>query len=189
MDSRWLGLSLFAAAVTGVLLCVPRGGDPAEAPAATGGGPVPAVVGGPAPATAPADVARPEPPPAVRTDHKVPIPLHRPSGKRPGTRTPVRELPKVDDGIRLPDGTCLPYLNGMNWAPPLQRDRIHGPVPPVVAILVDAEGFEWYEHADGSVTTCMYQQVIVQGEPYWDPTTKHSAAVPRSMLRTDDGGR
>lgn len=136
----------------------------------------------------PAAAAAQEPAdPLVRTDHKVPRPLHRPCGLPPGTRIPVGELPAVDEGIRLPDGRLLPFLNGMNWAPPVQRDRGHGPVPPVVAILVDAEGFQWYEHADGSVTTCMYQEVKRPHEHYWDPSTKHTVPVPRSRQRAVDG--
>lgn len=177
---------LVAVVAVAVTVFALRDGDGSAPPPA--GAADPAAVA-PAPALPARGTVPREPPPPVRTDHKVPIPLHKPSGKRPGSRTPVTDLPHVDDGIRLPNGICLPYLNGMTWAPPVQRDRVHGDVPPVVATIVDAEGFEWYEHADGSVTTCMYQQVIVQGEPYWDPTTKHSVPVPRSMLRTDDGRR
>jgi hypothetical protein len=115
--------------------------DAAAAPAAGGGDAA-------APQTA-GESAQPEhavPPPAsepvVLTDHKVPRPLHRASGGVPGNRRLVGELPNVDRGIPLPDGRRLPFLNGMTWSPPVQRDAIHGPVPPVVAIVVDAEGFE-----------------------------------------------
>lgn len=136
-----------------------------------------------APMTATATPMEPE----VRTDRKVPRPLHRPSGARPGSRRLVAELPAVDRGIPLPDGRLLPFLNGMTWAPPVQRNQVHGLVPPVVAIVVDAEGFEWYEHADGSMTTSMYQEVILPGETYWDPTTKHSVPKPAEMIRRSDG--
>lgn len=120
------------------------------------------------------------------TDHKVPRPLHRKSGGRPGSRRLITALPAVERGIPLPDGRKLPFLNGMTWAPPVQRNHGHGLVPPVVAIVVDAEGFEWYEHADGSMTTSMYQEVILPEETYWDPTTKHSVPKPGEMIRRSD---
>ncbi len=70
----------------------------------------------------------------------------------PGTFVPLT-LPKVKSGIRLPDGSYLPLLNGVPRASPISRAEWLGPVPPVVGKQVDAEGVEWWVHADGSSTT------------------------------------
>lgn len=178
---------LALAVLTGAWWLWGRGGAPPPPAAAAAGRPDAAA---PAPAVPPVPVHRPAAPQQVRTDHKVPVPLHTKSRHPPGTRIPLRVEAGTGDGIRLPDGTTLPYLNGMTWAPPVQRSRELGPVAPVVGILVDADGFEWYEHADGSVTTCLYQQVVLPGETYWDPSTKHAAATPAGFYRrAEDEGR
>ncbi len=122
-------------------------------------------------------------PVAFLTDRKSDRPHHRKSGYPPGTRIEVRDLPKVRDGIFLPDGTVLPYLNGMTWAPAVQRGPQFGPFPPVVALVVDYEGFEWWEHADGSTTTTRYKEVTAHGETYWDPGAEHAATVPSRLVR------
>ena len=114
----------------------------------------------------------------------VPTPLHVRSPFPPGTVIPVTELPPVDNGIPLPRGGYLPFLNGMTYSPGIARDPRFGPVPPVVAKLVDTEGFEWWMHADGSVTTSIYRQVSVPGETAWDSATRHAVAKPETELES-----
>jgi hypothetical protein len=55
------------------------------------------------------------------TNKASPRPLHVRSNRAPGTFVPVRNLPQVTNGIRLPDGRHLPFLNGMTWCPPIPR--------------------------------------------------------------------
>lgn len=120
------------------------------------------------------------------TNEKVPVPLHKKSPHLPGTIIPVAGLPPVENGIPLPGGGFLPFLNGMTYSPQLHRDPRFGPVPPVTAKLVDAEGFEWWMHTDGSVTTSIYQQITVPGSTYWDSATKHAVAAPRTMVQNTE---
>ncbi len=117
------------------------------------------------------------------TNEKVPVPLHVKSTHLPGTIIPVKNLPAVENGIPLPGGGFLPFLNGMTYSPQLHRDPRFGPVPPVTAKLVDAEGYEWWMHEDGSVTTSIYQQITVPGSTYWDSATKHAVAAPQTMVQ------
>ena len=124
----------------------------------------------------------------VITDQTVPAPLHVRSPFPPGTVIPVAELPPVDNGIPLPDGGFLPFLNGMTYSPSFARNPRFGPVPPVVAKLVDAEGFEWWMHADGSVTTSIYRPAANPGETAWDSTTRHAVATPVEELEPAEPG-
>ena len=119
----------------------------------------------------------------MTTNEKVQVPLHLKSPHPPGTVIPVPGLPEVDNGIPLPGGGYLPFLNGMTYSPNLYRDPRFGPVPPVVAKLVDGDGYEWWMHEDGSVTTSIYQQVTVPGEVYWDSATKHAVAAISDMIK------
>ncbi len=117
------------------------------------------------------------------TNERVAVPLHVKSPHPPGTIIPVEGLPAVENGIPLLGGGFLPFLNGMTYSPILHRDPRFGPVPPVTAKLVDAEGYEWWMHMDGSVTTSIYQQITVSGLTYWDSATKHAVAAPQSMVQ------
>ena len=69
-----------------------------------------------------------------------------------GTRRACRVEPSAH-GIEFPDGTRLPLLNGLREAVRIEPQAETACVAPVVAILVDADGWEWYEHADGARTT------------------------------------
>ncbi len=97
----------------------------------------------------------------------------------PGARVP-RRVGRVSSGIRCPDGSHLPLLNGVPAAPPITRSPHLGPVPPVVAILVDQEGNRWYEHADGSATTTRFRVDIVDGVARSNVETVHNARLPDS---------
>jgi hypothetical protein len=114
------------------------------------------------------------PPVDFITNKPLPRPAHKLSPYPPGTRIPITHLPKVDQGIPMPDGTFLPFLNGMTHAPPVMRNPIYGPIPRVIAKVVDHGGFEWWLHEDNSATTCRYEQVNVPGgKSYWDPGSAH----------------
>jgi hypothetical protein len=125
----------------------------------------------------------------VLTNQKSPRPLHVKSKYPPRTKIPITKLPPVDRGIVMPDGTRLPFLNGMTWAPeaPPRPREIPGPTAPVVALYVDDEGFEWWLHADGCATTSRYKQVTANGETYWDPATDHNVPKPNTQVLPTDG--
>ncbi len=91
-----------------------------------------------------------------------------------GTRIQLAEPPRAQHGIPLPDGTCLPGLNGVARSGPLKRPAAHGAVTTVVGIAVDASRFEWYEHQDGSMTTSRW--VWKDQLHCWEPMTFHAVA-------------
>ncbi|MBK8975631.1 MAG: hypothetical protein IPM29_06870 [Planctomycetes bacterium] len=94
---------------------------------------------------------------------------------RAGERRSVTVAP-VDAGIRCPDGTCLPLLNGVDSAPAMIRAEEAGPLAPVVAIVTDADGWDWYVHADDSLTTSRPQLVDDQsGQRQLQVVTLHHA--------------
>ena len=59
------------------------------------------------------------------TNKKSPVPLHQKSKYAPLTRFRFDKEPTAEPGkgITFPDGTTLPYLNGLTWAPPVSRSR------------------------------------------------------------------
>jgi hypothetical protein len=79
-----------------------------------------------------------------------------------GTRRTCRVQPSIE-GIEFPDGTRLPLLNGLSEAPPVVPRQDARRLAPVIAIVVDADGWEWYEHADGARTTSRLHAVRVAG--------------------------
>lgn len=103
-----------------------------------------------------------------------------------GRRTALRVEP-VADGIRCPDGRCLPLLNGVASAPALIREAERGALPPVVALVVDADGWEWYEHADGSLTTSRPQRITdQQGHATVQAVTLHVSHLPADAFVAPD---
>jgi hypothetical protein len=86
-------------------------------------------------------------------------------------------------GIGCPGGGFLPLLNGVPFAQPLHRNvERDGPVPAVIAKRTDAEGFEWWVHADGSETTTRWMTKVVGGVDVRDVRTDH--AVPARNAHT-----
>jgi hypothetical protein len=78
-----------------------------------------------------------------------------PSSQPRGAHFPLAQIPPVAPGgavIALP-GLKLPALNGVARSVQMQYDK---PIAQVVGIYVDERGCEWYEHADGALTTCRY---------------------------------
>lgn len=92
----------------------------------------------------------------------------------PGTRFQLTAVPSSAVGIPLAGGVCLPALNGVPKSGPIDRPAAHGAIPPVVGVVVDEARFEWYEHADGSLTTSRY--VWNQQQRRWLPMTFHAIA-------------
>lgn len=92
----------------------------------------------------------------------------------PGTRIALDLPPRAKFGIPLPDGTALPALNGAVRVGPFQRPAERGPLPSVVGVLVDENGFEWYEHSDGSMTTSRW--VWLADKKRWEARSFH--AIP-----------
>ncbi|MBK8975379.1 MAG: hypothetical protein IPM29_05600 [Planctomycetes bacterium] len=85
-------------------------------------------------------------------------------------------------GIQCPDGSFLPLLNGVPWAKPLSRSIEAGPLPPVVEVVEDIGGDQWYRHADGSFTTCRWMPISFQSGDglveVMDVVTTHMEMVP-----------
>ncbi|MCC6670631.1 MAG: hypothetical protein IT458_06200 [Planctomycetes bacterium] len=93
-------------------------------------------------------------------------------------------LPRVTSGIRMPDGSYLPLLNGVPHAPPVSRDRFLPPPGRIVAKYTDTEGDEWWIHEDGSTTTTRFVEATYQdGSKAKVIVTDHAAALPDAMAR------
>ncbi len=96
----------------------------------------------------------------------------------PGTRVPLT-LPWVDAGIQVGPGQFLPPLNGVrveDGIPPIRRNRQLPPLTPVVAKVVDLQGQEWWEHEDGSQTSCSFASVTTaDGTEHRIVSTQHGA--------------
>ena len=141
--------------------------------------PLPASLAVALPATKPAPLPEAS---VVDIDWQAPRLLRRDRLAATGTRTPMTVAP-VADGIRCPDGRHLPLLNGVASAPAIIREAERGPLPPVVALLVDVDGWEWYEHADGSITTSRPQRATDQrGQQTVQTLTLHIAHLPPDAL-------
>lgn len=159
MRLLWSVIGLSVCAAFAVALCWHEPDSRAQRPAT------------PTPAASPphSDIA----PPVIS-----PEPIRPPAGQR----TPTR-VPPTTTGIRCPDGTCLPLLNGVASAPAILREPERGPLPPVVARVFDAEGFEWYEHADGSMTTSRPHRIKDQlGRESVQTITLHVARRPDAQF-------
>lgn len=109
----------------------------------------------------------------------------------PSSRVPMTLPTGFTSGLRCPDGSYLPLLNGVTEAYPINRDvSIHGPLPPVVAKRTDSGGYEWYEHADGTLTTVRMTPVTKLGVTAEEPVTSHVVPVdPGHMLPPPVGPR
>lgn len=103
-----------------------------------------------------------------------------------GRRTPLR-LPRVQSGIAMGDGTFVPPLNGVQVAdgiPPVRRNPRLPSAGPIVAKIVDPSGQEWWEHADGSQTSCSFASVTTRdGVTRQIVSTQHGAVTPRTVRR------
>lgn len=92
-------------------------------------------------------------------------------------------LPKnIKKGVRLPDGSYLPLLNGVPFAAPVKRSEWDGPITPVVGKITDNDGCEWWVHADGSTTTTRYLETTgADGKSFQNTATIHGAKVPDAL--------
>ncbi len=92
----------------------------------------------------------------------------------PGTIIDLQEEPRAASGIPIPGGGFLPSLNGVIRSSRIDRPQALGLLPRVVAVVVDESGFEWYQHADGSMTSSRYAWKPAVGR--WEAVTMH--AIP-----------
>ncbi|MEM7204621.1 MAG: hypothetical protein AAF628_30465 [Planctomycetota bacterium] len=131
---------------------------------------------------------------AALADAREPSAPTGPSAKRargavpgPASSRATAPVPQPDAalrlGLRCPDGTVLPLLNGVLEAPPITRSAHLGPLPPVVGTMADATGCEWYVHQDGSVTTTRRRRAWVDGVPVTNVETVHNARLPDAAAR------
>ncbi len=89
------------------------------------------------------------------------------------TRSP-RESHKM---VRFPDGTWLPALNGAMGAPAVVWPK-DVPFAPVVKIVRDAQGVDWWSHADGSWSTSIMSETTRRGVKQIEPITRHYLPMP-----------
>lgn len=128
----------------------------------------------PAPRTAEGDPRPPAPDEPDASEPKFTIPAN------------ARQHESIPDewrkGIGCPDGSVLPLLNGVPYARPVNRDPDQGPLPPVVEIVKDAGGYDWYRHEDGSYTTARWVPMRIQsGDDVVDVSevvTSHVVPMP-----------
>ena len=110
----------------------------------------------------------------------------------PGSRIPMR-IPFVGAGIEVGPGLFLPPLNGVkveDGIPAIGRNPRLPPPGPVVAKVVAADGQEYWEHRDGSFTSCTYSQVQTpDGNTKEIVATQHGAIASqrRSTGSTEPG--
>jgi hypothetical protein len=79
----------------------------------------------------------------------------------PGTRIEMC-IPFVRAGIEVSPGLFLPPLNGVkveDGIPAIGRNPRLPPPGPVVAKVVGPDGQEYWEHEDGSYTSCTYSRI------------------------------
>lgn len=102
----------------------------------------------------------------------------------PGTRIPMR-IPYVREGIEVSPGQFLPPLNGVrleDGIPAIRRDPRMPPPGPVVAKVVGPDGQEYWEHEDGSYTSCTYSQIqTADGTRKEIVATQHGASQRHSF--------
>ena len=182
--SRFLGLAVLLAGLVAGAGVLWRRAD-VEAVIAEGRPPAAAPVPAPAASIAGSVVSSAPPPhhaPVVDIDWHAPQLRRRDRLTDAGQRSPMR-VEMGAHGIRCPDGRCLPLLNGVASAPAMIREPERGPLPAVIALVVDADGWEWYEHADGSMTTSRPQRTKDQlGREAVQTVTLHVATLPADAL-------
>jgi hypothetical protein len=87
-------------------------------------------------------------------------PVLRAAEPAPGfVRMPV---PRATGGIRCPDGTFLPPLNGVSAddpIPPIQREPYMPQIGPILGRYTDDGGTDWWVTADGSAFTTRWQEI------------------------------
>jgi hypothetical protein len=100
----------------------------------------------------------------------------------PSSRIPMR-VPYVGEGIEVGPGQFLPPLNGVkveDGIPAIRRDPRLPPPGPVVAKVVGPDGQEYWEHEDGSYTSCTYSQIqTADGSTKEIVATQHGAVASR----------
>ncbi len=104
----------------------------------------------------------------------------------PGSRIPMR-VPYVGEGIQVGPGLFVPPLNGVkveDGIPAIGRNPRLPPPGPVVAKVVAADGQEYWEHQDGSYTSCTYSRIRTS-----DGALKEIVATQHGAIASRGGGR
>ncbi len=98
----------------------------------------------------------------------------------PSSRIPMR-IPFVQEGIEVGPGLFVPPLNGVkveDKIPAIGRNPRLPPPGPVVAKVISADGQEYWEHEDGSYTSCTYSRIRKpDGAEQEIVATQHGVAV------------
>ncbi len=95
-------------------------------------------------------------------------------------------IPFVGAGIEVGPGLFLPPLNGVkveDGIPAIGRNPRLPPPGPVVAKVIATDGQEYWEHQDGSFTSCTYSQVQIP-----DGTTKEIVATQHGAIASQPRG-
>lgn len=96
----------------------------------------------------------------------------------PSSRIPM-DVPYVDAGIEVGPGQFVPPLNGVkveDGIPAIGRNPRLPPPGPVVAKVVAPDGQEYWEHQDGSYTSCTYSKIrTAEGQSKEIVATQHGA--------------
>ncbi len=103
----------------------------------------------------------------------------------PSSRIPMK-IPFVGEGIEVTPGQFLPPLNGVrieDRIPKIKRSRRLPHPGPVVAKVIGPDGQEFWEHQDGSYTSCTYSQIRKpDGSTQRIVATQHGA-IPNTGAR------
>lgn len=77
-------------------------------------------------------------------------------------------------GIRYPDGSVMPALNGVTEEVTLQWGKT--PFTRIVGVITDERGQQWYRHEDGTMST------VWMGEMNGVPQAQGAVAQPTSAV-------
>lgn len=187
MSSKIVFPALLAALAVGAFVVFSRDGDPAPQSGANGTTPAAADTD---PSLAPR-VAEPiDAGERPRTIDGIEMPDEFFAELGPNERIRFTMPTGFKHGIKCPDGSYLPVLNGVPeelvW--PLGRSAEDGPLPPVIGLVTDRDGIRWYEHADGSATTTQWGPARLEdGTKTQVVVTRHFAAVDDARFLSPDG--
>ena len=112
---------------------------------------------------------------------------------------PVKSPANVSAMVRLPDGTYMPTLNGVENPPPLPWPQ-NRPWSPIIGRERGGDGLEWFVHADGVKTQLrmLYRTDIRREDKSWivaEPAQpkpiadQHKTGQPVPAMKSDAGQR
>ena len=86
----------------------------------------------------------------------------------------------------FPDGTWLAPLNGVKFAPPFRGWPRKIPYSPVVGIIDGDKNVQWFEHADGSVSTTQLAPTEQGGRKFVQPAWVIGNPAPLMPVQIPD---